>query len=47
MRCRQCRRSKGLRIILWKGEPIMSRSAHDIGHHVVIVEGDINERVRI
>src|SRR5512135_2910349 len=43
MRCRQCRRSKGLRIVLWKGEPMMSRSKHDIGHHVVIVEGDINE----
>ena len=35
------------RIILWKGKPMMSRSAHDIGQHVVIVEGDINECVRI
>jgi hypothetical protein len=47
MRCRHCRRDKGIRIILWKGEPMMSRSSHDIGHHEVIVEGDVNDRVRI
>ena len=47
LRCRQCRRNKGVRIPFWKGEPMMSRSPNDIGHHVVIVEGDINERVRM
>jgi hypothetical protein len=41
------RRRKGIRILFWEGEPMMSRSSHDIGHHIVIVEGDIPGRVRI
>jgi len=24
-----------------------SKSAHDVGRHVVIVEGEVNERVRV
>jgi hypothetical protein len=49
LRCKrpECRRSKGMRILLWDGEPMPSRSAHDTGRHVVIVEGYINARIRL
>jgi hypothetical protein len=47
LRCAQCRRKKGMRILLWDGEPAMARSPHDAGAHVVIVEGDVSERVRM
>jgi hypothetical protein len=36
-----------MRIILWAGEPMPSKSPHDVGHHRVIVEGEVPERVRI
>jgi hypothetical protein len=47
LRCRVCQRKKGMRIILWAGEPMPSKSPHDVGHHRVIVEGEVPERVRI
>ena len=40
-------RKKGFRLLLWDGEPMPSKSAHDVGRHIVIVEGDVNERVRV
>jgi hypothetical protein len=43
----QCRRRKGMRILLWEREPMPSKSPHDVGRHVVIVDGDVNDRVRI
>jgi len=43
----QCRRRKGMRILLWAGEPMPSKSPHDVGAHVVIVEGDVNMRIRV
>jgi hypothetical protein len=33
--------------LLWEGEPMASKSAHDVGRHVVIVGGDVHDRVRI
>jgi hypothetical protein len=42
--CEFCRRRGQVRILLWDGEPMMSRSPHDVGAH--IVEGDVPERVR-
>jgi hypothetical protein len=47
LRCKVCRRNTGFRILLWDGEPMPSKSAHDVGRHAVIVKGDVNERVRI
>jgi hypothetical protein len=47
LRCRHCRRTKGMRIILWDGEPSGTRDPHDAGPHIVIVEGEVNERVRL
>ena len=47
LRCQMCRRKKGMRILLWAGEPMPSKSPHDVGHHRVIVEGEVPERVRI
>jgi hypothetical protein len=47
LRCAHCRRLGQVRIFLWDGEPMMARSAHDIGAHLVIVEGEVPERVRI
>jgi hypothetical protein len=49
LRCHrdQCRRKQGMRILLWDGEPMPSKSLHDVGRHRVIVEGDINERIRV
>jgi hypothetical protein len=47
LRCQVCQRKKGFRILLWDGEPMPSKSAHDVGRHVVIVEGDVPERVRV
>jgi len=41
----QCRRREGMRIILWEGEP--AKSGHDVGRHVMIVEGDAHDRIRI
>jgi hypothetical protein len=43
----QCRRRKGIRILLWEGEPMPAKSGHDVGRHVVILDGDVNDRVRI
>jgi hypothetical protein len=47
LRCRVCQRNKGFRILLWDGEPMPSKSAHNVGRHVVIAEGEVNERVRL
>jgi len=63
LRCQNCRRAKGMRIILRDGEPSGTQdprdsagatgglagvcSASDAGAHIVIVEGEVNERVRI
>jgi hypothetical protein len=46
LRCEFCRRRGQVRILLWDGEPMMSRSPHDVGAHLVIVKGDVPERVR-
>jgi hypothetical protein len=48
LRCgfQQCRRRRGMRILLWDGEPMMAHSPHDIGARLVIVEGEVPERVR-
>jgi hypothetical protein len=47
LRCRHCRRTKGMRIILWDGEPTGTRDPHGAGPHIVVVEGEVNERVRV
>jgi hypothetical protein len=47
LRCQVCQRKKGFRILLWNGEPMPSKSAHDVRRHVVIVESDVNQRVRV
>lgn len=47
LRCRHCRRTKGMRILLWDGGPSGTRDPHDAGVHIVIVEGEVNKRVRI
>jgi hypothetical protein len=47
LRCQHCRRTKGMRIILWDGEPSGIRDPHDAGPHIVIVEGEVSERVRL
>ena len=47
LRCQHCRRTKGMRIILWDGEPSGTHDPHDAAAHIVIVEGDVNERVRL
>jgi hypothetical protein len=36
-----------MRIVVWNGEPMPSKSRHDVGRHRVIVEGEAPERVRI
>jgi hypothetical protein len=33
--------------LLWDGEPMPSKSTHDVGRHVVIADGEVNERVRV
>jgi hypothetical protein len=47
LRCQHCRRKKGMRILLWDGEPSGTRDPHDAGAHIVIVEGEGSERMRI
>ena len=47
LRCQHCRRTKGMRIILWDGEPSGTRDPHDAAAHIVIVESEVNERVRV
>jgi hypothetical protein len=46
MRCgfSRCRRTKGIRVVLWGGPRV---SPHDVGLHVVVVEGDVPQRVRV
>jgi hypothetical protein len=36
-----------MRILLWEVEPMPAKSGHDVGRHVVIVEGDVHDRIRI
>jgi len=44
----QCKRRDGVRIVLWDGEPTGPRTPpRDLGPHVVVVEGDVPERVRV
>ena len=47
LRCQHCQRTKGARIILWDSEPSATHDPHDASPHIVIVEGEVNERVRI
>jgi len=50
LRCgfEQCRRTRGIRIVLWDGEPSGPRvSPYDLAPHVVIVEGEMPQRVRV
>jgi hypothetical protein len=36
-----------MRILLWEGEPMPAKSPQDVGRHIVVVEGEVNDRVRI
>jgi len=36
-----------MRFLLWDGEPSGTRDPHDAAAHIVIVEGEVCERVRI